>query len=78
MNDKKTEIYEKLLVLCGMATELDRLGVDVRDLTTDEQSEKMVELTKLYTGIPQEDVTTDMKRILVDKITEVLALDATD
>lgn len=79
MSEQERMKYEQLLVIGALSMEVERINGDVRELVTDEQAAKIVELAEKYmTYKPEDEQIADVRRILVEKIAELLEGDDGD
>lgn len=65
---------DQILVIGALSEVIEQLGGEPRELVTEEQAERIVEIAEKYTSAkPDEEVIADITRILVEKITTLLA-----
>lgn len=61
--------YEQVLVIGALSEALEGEGVNVRDIVTDAQAARVIEVMEKYEDTPQEKQIDDMKRLLIEKVT---------
>ena len=79
LTDKERITSDQILVIGALSEVLEQLGGEPRELVTEEQAERIVEIAEKYTSAkPDEEVIADITRILVEKIAELLERDDGD
>jgi hypothetical protein len=72
MSAKQAEMYENLLVICALTTELERYGVNAVGLCSEEQSMSIIAVaTGINQVVTRDQQIADMTRIYTDRIAKL-------